>query len=380
MATQHIVEQLSFSRLFNLSEPKRIVRSNTVKGPPLDIRAFDDAQYYIFNFKSNPSTTGLRHHGYIKFLRPRRDDEPLSELPCLVDCTCPDFKFRWAWTNKQRGASRVGRNSLNQAINRAPRITNPSNKPGLCKHVLALKNYIQGLMWDIPKSGLKSSEDVLSNLVKYATKRNAEMPQQMAAAKARDARFAAMKSLTRSGRPQPRPEDLPDIPASEDPDSEPQQGSHIQSDTPELPDTPEQAAKIVPPTLHVKPEKRRRQESRHIEEVDKLCTMISLTKEITAVQSLIEDEQRMQTPPTEGEASHSQALDLLRSIDKGIQTLNSGIQELTADIKTDADESDTTADLNEPEAPQGDQQALAGAEDDAANLEKELGKLGVPQR
>ena len=57
---------------------------------------------------------------------------------------CPDYRYRWAWAVKQRGSSRVGPQSLNQAWNRAPRITNPSAKPGLCKHILALRNYLYG--------------------------------------------------------------------------------------------------------------------------------------------------------------------------------------------------------------------------------------------
>ena len=53
-------ERLTFDQLFRLSEPKRVYRSFTVKGPPLEIDSYQDTVYYIFNFKANPSTTGLR--------------------------------------------------------------------------------------------------------------------------------------------------------------------------------------------------------------------------------------------------------------------------------------------------------------------------------
>ena len=100
--------------------------------------------FYWFSFKAFPSTEGKRHKGYIKFIKPRNSDTPLEKIGCLVDCDCKDYRYRWAWANKQRGASRVGDSSLNQAWNRAPRITNPQGRPGLCKHLIALRDYIYG--------------------------------------------------------------------------------------------------------------------------------------------------------------------------------------------------------------------------------------------
>ena len=371
-----LCEALSFSQLFNLSEPKRVVRSKTVKGPPLDIRAFDDAQYHIFNFKSNPSTTGLRHHGYIKLSRPKKS-EPLTEIPCLVDCTCQDYRYRWAWTNKQRGAGKVGPGSINQALNKAPRITNPTNRPGLCKHILALKDYLQGIMWDIPLTGITTPDDVLSRLVSYANNRWTNLPQQMSAARARDARFAAAKASSRAGQPQPNPEELPNIPATEEPVSSglPQPP---ESEQPEMPENIEQAQKIKPPTLNLKPEKGRPNESMNRVMVDSLCTMRSLTEELLVIGQLIEDAEA-QTPPTEGEAAHGNALDLLKSIDAGIKSMNTGLQTLMAEMKPKEEE--TPVEEIEAEDEAGKIGAEAGAEaNDVANLEQELQKLGVPQQ
>ena len=371
-----LCEALSFSQLFNLSEPKRVVRSKTVKGPPLDIRAFDDAQYHIFNFKSNPSTTGLRHHGYIKLNRPKKS-EPLTEIPCLVDCTCQDYRYRWAWTNKQRGAGKVGPGSVNQALNKAPRITNPTNRPGLCKHILALKDYLQGIMWDIPLTGITTPDDVLSRLVSYANNRWTNLPQQMSAARARDARFAAAKASSRAGQPQPNPEELPNIPATEEPVSSglPQPP---ESEQPEMPENIEQAQKIKPPTLNLKPEKGRPNESMNRVMVDSLCTMRSLTEELLVIGQLIEDAEA-QTPPTEGEAAHGNALDLLKSIDAGIKSMNTGLQTLMAEMKPKEEE--TPVEEIEAEDEAGKIGAEAGAEaNDVANLEQELQKLGVPQQ
>lgn len=138
-----VLERLTFDQLFSVSEPKRVLRSKTVRGPPLDVDAKKDGVFYNFNFKSFPSTTGKRQKGYIKFFKPKKKI-PLEKVECLVDCTCPDYRYRWAWTNKQRGSSVVGAKSMNQAFNRAPKITNPKGKSGLCKHLLALRDFIYG--------------------------------------------------------------------------------------------------------------------------------------------------------------------------------------------------------------------------------------------
>ena len=156
---QRIEERLSFDQLFRMSEPKRVGRSFKVRGPPLEIDSYQSAVYYIFNFKANPSTTGLRHKGYVKFYKPKSGQQtPLQHVDCLVDCTCPDYRYRWAWANKQRQSSVVGPQSLNQAWNRAPRKTNPQGKPGLCKHILAAREYIYGLLAAFPNDEPDTSE------------------------------------------------------------------------------------------------------------------------------------------------------------------------------------------------------------------------------
>ena len=39
-------EKLTFDRLFKLSEPERVKRADTVRGPPLEIDAHSDSQRY----------------------------------------------------------------------------------------------------------------------------------------------------------------------------------------------------------------------------------------------------------------------------------------------------------------------------------------------
>lgn len=217
-----LFERLTFDRLFRVSEPKRVYRSFTVRGPPLEIDSYQDAVYYIFNFKANPSTTGLRHRGYVKFFKPKNKNPknvPLQHLECLVDCECPDFRYRWAWANKQRQSSVVGPSSLNQAWNKAPKITNPSGRPGLCKHILATRAYIYGLLASFPGDEPDTAYK-LDKLTKHATKRWTDYEGAMQAAREREQEIRRRREMRNLGqRPiaPPAPE-VPVRPAPEEPE------------------------------------------------------------------------------------------------------------------------------------------------------------------
>jgi hypothetical protein len=181
-----LTEDMTYSQLFNFTDSGRIARSSKVRGPPLEIYATDKAAWHIFNFKSYPSTTGFRHRGSIKFSKPENGQPAASEtLPVEVDCDCEDYRYRWAWANKQKGAGHVGPDSLNKSINRAPVITNPAGKPSLCKHLVAARNYIWGLIQRFPGRGEETGVDVswkLHQLVKKAQDRydNYDLRQQQA--------------------------------------------------------------------------------------------------------------------------------------------------------------------------------------------------------
>ena len=204
-------ERLNFDQLFRMSEPKRIARAATARSkqvPVLDqIDATADDVAYTFKFRCYPSTTGRTHPGYIKFFRPRNPNTPLEKLECELDCGCEDFRFRWAFANKQRGSSRVGPRSLNQAWNRAPRITNSTCRPGLCKHILALRNYLYGKTVHFagrPKDEEgyiePSGEEQLQNLVQQINQR---AKWRLAQQKSRAAAAAAQPSLAPGMPPQP---------------------------------------------------------------------------------------------------------------------------------------------------------------------------------
>ena len=206
---QFLGEEMTFDQLFRYSEPKRVKRSKQVRGPPLEIDGHSDAVYHHFNFKSYPSTTGLRWHGYVKFKKPKtgkKDNRPLQHIPCEVDCSCPDFKFRFAWSDKQRGAARIGPQSLNKCINRAPVKTNPANIPGLCKHILATRDYIYGMLSKFP-AGEPDTGEKLAQVVKWADTRWGTKPTDLSIfkghmLKARDQEkwYAAVKRAVNAGK------------------------------------------------------------------------------------------------------------------------------------------------------------------------------------
>jgi hypothetical protein len=153
------------------------------------------------------------------------------------------------------------------------------------------------------------------------------------------------------------------------------------SGEPEMPENVEQASKIKPPTLNIKPENNKRLESTTLGMVDSLCIMKPLLEELNTIGRLIEDAEE-QTPSTEGEAAHGDALGLLKSIDQGIRSLAQGIETLAVELKGEQTEENPLGPEEEPEA-EADLDKVksdAGAEsDDVANLERELEKIGVPQ-
>ena len=165
--SQYVCERLTFNMMVGMSELKRKERARGVTGPSIDVEAYDGVLYYSFNFKSLENTTGRRHKGYVKFFKPPNPKVSLGKVECLVDCTCPDFKYTWAWALKQRGSAPVGSNSLNGATNRAPKIKNPRSVPGLCKHLLALKDYIINSASQFPGTDVDDS-----TLIKKMIERN----------------------------------------------------------------------------------------------------------------------------------------------------------------------------------------------------------------
>jgi hypothetical protein len=77
-----------------------------------------------------PAKDHNKYVSSIKFLDPK--------LNVKVSCSCPDYCFRWEVANHKHGASDIIYSNGEPPLER-----NPNNKPGLCKHLLALRALIK---------------------------------------------------------------------------------------------------------------------------------------------------------------------------------------------------------------------------------------------
>lgn len=134
----------------------RIERAGTVRVKSRPVSVDDGRESWNFSYKSNPSTTGNRWHGFIQFLKgDMNDGDNAQELECLVNCDCPDYKYVWAYSNKENDAGFTGQpyndnngrpwlaSSLPSPEHPTDRRTNPNKIPGLCKHLIALAGYLE---------------------------------------------------------------------------------------------------------------------------------------------------------------------------------------------------------------------------------------------
>lgn len=344
-------EELTFGQLFQLTDPGRLARAkNYVRGPPLDIFADNKRAYHIFNFKSYPSTTGLRHRGYVAFKKPRNNRPQASEnLPVEVDCDCPDYRYRWAWANKQHGAGKVGPQSMNKAHNRAPVITNPSGKPSLCKHIAATVNYIQGLIQRFP-TGEEPDTDVdvswkIDKLVAWAQKRHDNYDAERQKARERERIYRDAQAARNVAGPMAAA-DVPQGIENEIPVPLPGEEPIPEQPQPPQPEEPEEG------------EERTRNESRVVKPNSKTMNT-DLTKTRAIVEAMADDldidleepgdidhpavppppeegeemDLDSELPPVDAEEPEDEALQLLRSIATGIDRLAAELAPIEGELE-----------------------------------------------
>lgn len=141
-------ERMSFRDLYRASDPARVDRSREVKSKSLNVTSMDGNEAWTFSYKSNPSTTGQRWQGYVRFLKEdvSRKDRA-DQLECMVDCTCPDYRFRWAYNNAKQDAGALGPGAWNDSNGRPPRSREQGGVgdlgPGMCKHLISLGEYLK---------------------------------------------------------------------------------------------------------------------------------------------------------------------------------------------------------------------------------------------
>ena len=135
----------------DFSEPQRKKRALKMRTNSLPMRADATNEYWNFSYKSDPShitkrppenPNGIGHKGRITFKR-HSANENSNELPCKVDCTCEDYRYQHAYANNAHDAGDMGKESLNKCNGQFPSRTNNNLRPGLCKHLVSLRDYIR---------------------------------------------------------------------------------------------------------------------------------------------------------------------------------------------------------------------------------------------
>lgn len=147
-----LTEWFSFDRLYGKSESGRKDRADDVRVKPMQVMTLDQNESWAFSYKSNPSTTGNRWHGYIQFFKENVSQEvDASKLKCMVDCDCPDYRYRYAYNNAKAQAGRIGKHpdwrygNENNGQKWKPRSKGGVGNYGIgmCKHLCALAEFLR---------------------------------------------------------------------------------------------------------------------------------------------------------------------------------------------------------------------------------------------
>jgi len=171
IAKRVLNEILSFKELMNFSEPKRKKRALKMRTQSLPIRADSTNEYWNFSYKSDLShitprpekPNGIGHKGRITFKKENSSASSI-DIPCKVDCTCEDYRYKYAYANNDKEAGEMGNNSLNKCNGNFPKTTNPYLRPGLCKHLLSLREYLRTKLQESDKTTLAEKlDDIVTN-------------------------------------------------------------------------------------------------------------------------------------------------------------------------------------------------------------------------
>ncbi len=144
---------MTFHQLYQGSESGRKERGRQdVNAKSMRVLTIDDNETWAFSYKSSPSTTGNRWHGYVQFFKENmRQTDNAMQIECMVDCDCPDYRYRYAYNNAQAGVGRIGKSSEwpygneNNGRKWRPRSDGGVGDYGigLCKHLCALRDFLR---------------------------------------------------------------------------------------------------------------------------------------------------------------------------------------------------------------------------------------------
>lgn len=148
-----LLDEVSYQDLFKMTDTARKERAKKISSRSTGIKSVMDGsaestnEAWIFNYKTrNPhSTTNRRYHGKIIFLKQNIDNnDSVEDLDCKIHCDCPDYFYRRQYSNYNIGAGLMDPNILGDMHNNNPPVpgTNTDIGPGLCKHLVALSEYL----------------------------------------------------------------------------------------------------------------------------------------------------------------------------------------------------------------------------------------------
>lgn len=160
-------ETLSFLDLMSYTDKGRKGRARDVRVKSLPVSSEKTGESWNFRYKSNPSTTGFPYKGRITFPDDVNNKVSAEDQPCVVDCGCPDYQYRWAYANHDKDAGALGAGSITPNNGNRPNVLNPHLTPGLCKHLIALKDYLRT---KLKESNQRSMKEGLNYIVsRYPT-------------------------------------------------------------------------------------------------------------------------------------------------------------------------------------------------------------------
>ena len=149
LITEIIAERMSYDDLMRNSDPARADRASRIPARSLVVKSLNDREAWKFSYKtpkaeitkSPEKPNGERHQGFIYFHKEWMDSgDNANQIPCSVDCSCKDYRYRLSYANKSQDAGENGPNSLNKGLNYPSSI---NIGPGLCKHLISLKEYLK---------------------------------------------------------------------------------------------------------------------------------------------------------------------------------------------------------------------------------------------
>ena len=123
------------------------ITESEIRYYPIDTVQFYNHDKLLFEFKVKDYKVSIEVDGILKYMRDHINDmrinytnirkllsSSLDKSDLKINCTCPDFKYRYAYTATKDGF-KEGTDERRPSL-----ITNPDRKGGACKHIIRLLN------------------------------------------------------------------------------------------------------------------------------------------------------------------------------------------------------------------------------------------------